>query len=102
MDLKASSTPGMTSIADVFGANCKEDTSHRCSHNIGESPHPHRGRARGSLDLHQDPDAVDELDGHVHQVLVDSAHIHLAPGDQEHIVGLQLWSVGGIYKLYWS
>ena len=52
--------------------------------------HPHAGASRDGLDLSQYPDVVDELEGHVHELLVDSAHIHLSPGDQEHIVGLQL------------
>ena len=56
--------------------------------------HPHAGASRDyldlSLDLSQHPDVVDELEGHVHELLVDSAHLHLAPVDQEHIVGCQL------------
>ena len=79
-----------------------------------ESSYPHTGSHGGNLDLNQDPNVVDELERHVHQFRVDSAHINLSPGDEEHIVCLQLlldlvclgkgggckWCFGG--KLQWN
>ena len=56
----------------------------------GEVPYPQGGRARSNLHLSQHPNVVDELEGHVHQLLVSSPDIHLPTSYQEHIVGLQL------------
>ena len=53
-------------------------------------PYPQGGGARSNLHLSQHPNVVDELEGHVHQLLVGSPNIHLPTSYQEHIVGLQL------------
>ena len=53
-------------------------------------PYPQGGGAGSNLHLSQHPNVVDELEGHVHQLLIGSPDIHLATGNEEHVVGLQL------------
>lgn len=58
-------------------------------HQIENRPYRNGRGSSDNLELGQDPDVVDELGGHVHEVLIGPTGVHRAPGDGEDVIGIE-------------